>query len=244
MAAVLLAMLMCLTLLPVTAMAEIAEFPAKVLTALQSSEGLKTLFTPAETADKPTAQADNEAANEVDTSTAPFTVTDETGESYSLSPTTLSFGGGFGAYYKVVVPKGTETLNIHGETLVTAYCFHGDGNDLGYAASDGTCVVTCHACLNEDEQYYSKNAVISWHITLHTNQEAFVIHGIRKKCQPGIKKCKTCFRNSIKKLSCAVTLENVISLMLYLKKAPWLTLLSSSTALFQVRNSFLVQTFM
>ena len=44
--AVLLAMLMCLTLLPVTAMAEIAELPAKVLTALQSSEGVKALFTP------------------------------------------------------------------------------------------------------------------------------------------------------------------------------------------------------
>ena len=43
--AVLLAMLMCLTLLPVTAMAEIAELPARVITALQSSEGLKTLFT-------------------------------------------------------------------------------------------------------------------------------------------------------------------------------------------------------
>lgn len=68
--AVLLAMLMCLTLLPVTATAEIAELPARVITALQSSEGLKTLFTAAEPEEKPSVQTGAEDSSVDNTTTS------------------------------------------------------------------------------------------------------------------------------------------------------------------------------
>ena len=68
--AVLLAMLMCLTLLPVTATAEIAELPARVITALQSSEGLRTLFTAAEPEEKPSVQTGAEDSSVDNTTTS------------------------------------------------------------------------------------------------------------------------------------------------------------------------------
>ena len=142
--AVLLAMLMCLTLLPVTAMAEIAELPAKVLTALQSSEGLKTLFTPAETADKPTAQADNEAANEVDTSIAPITVSDGT-TNYAVSLTNLPGNDFCDTIYKAVLPADfksvTVTWTVDGAAGGSGACWceaNGTGN--------GSLTVPNHEC--------------------------------------------------------------------------------------------------
>ena len=155
--AVLLAMLMCLTLLPVTAVAEIAELPARVITALQSSEGLKTLFTAAEPEEKPSVQSDDTGGT-----SAPFTVTDASGNSYPVSLTTIKTTS-FVAYYKVVVPENYGSLSIRGDGLRFGNCVNGcytryDDNPIG---SDEAFVVGAeHAncaekgcCLQEDAIY-------------------------------------------------------------------------------------------
>ena len=128
--AVLLAMLMCLTLLPVTAVAEIAELPARVITALQSSEGLKTLFTAAEPEAEPSVQSDDP-----DGTSAPFSVTDASGNSYPVSLTTIKTTG-FVAYYKVVVPENYGSLSIRGDGLRFGNCVNScytryDDNPIG-----------------------------------------------------------------------------------------------------------------
>lgn len=123
--AVLLAMLMCLTLLPVTAMAEIAEFPAKVLTALQSSEGLKTVFTAAE----PSTQTATLAKPEAQIVTLADAA--EPTEWPALSSLTLNGGAQLVPTVSAPASNNREITNIHLENYDTPKLTSGTTYSVG-----------------------------------------------------------------------------------------------------------------
>ncbi len=94
----------------------------------------------------------------------PFTVTDASGRSYVLQPTTIE-SEGFAAYYKIVVPEdyGSLTFTAQGETLGYAMCAN---SCYSYDVSSGSTgdaftVPAEHAngrsCLLADDSYYNNN---------------------------------------------------------------------------------------